>query len=163
DPGAIDRRLPDGLRAITVNLTAYDAEFQIDTSFSREVQVYVQFLGTVTPAPVASPSTPLGEPLARIQMVNGKAMAQTGMLPPVSGPTTLWVDDARDAAPTYATGASQTMWFRDPFVADLQTPRDEKAPEALTDSPLENKQVSVSASRYGALGRLVVTSVFSQG
>ena len=42
-------------------------------------------------------------------------------------------------------------------------PTDETALDALRASPLEHKQVDVDASRYGANGRLVVTSVFAQG
>ncbi|HEU4728632.1 MAG TPA: hypothetical protein VFT22_12100 [Kofleriaceae bacterium] len=156
DPGDLQHRLPAGAHAIEVNLAAYDAENRLDPSFDRDVQVYVQFLGTLTPT--------LGSrPLATIHMTAGQATGQTISLPPVFGPTTLWVDDGGDADPTYATGTSPTLWYRDPFIADIQTPLDEKALNALADSPLDNKQVSVSGSRYGEVGRLVVTSVFSQG
>jgi hypothetical protein len=159
-PGDVNNRLPDGQRLITVNLTAYDANAEVDPTFDRDVDVYVQYLGTLTPSMYGNPPPP---PLAKLHMTAGKAMAQTVMLPPVFGATTLWFDDHEDAAPTYATGTSPTLWFRDPTIADIQTPIDETALNALTDSPLENKQVTVSASRYGATGRLVVTSVFSQG
>jgi hypothetical protein len=159
NPGSVDpaNRIPDGTRAVTVNLTAYDAAFAVDPTFDRDVQVYVQFLGTLTPALGAAP------PLATIRMTAGKAMARTVMLPPVFGRTTLWVDDGADANPTYATGTSPALWYRDPTIADLQTPPSETAVDALTSSPLANKQVTVNGSRYGANGRLVVTSVFSQG
>jgi hypothetical protein len=43
-PGDLQHRLPDGLRAITVNLTAYDALSEVDPSFDRDVEVYAQFL-----------------------------------------------------------------------------------------------------------------------
>jgi len=156
-PGDKLHRLADGARTITVNLTAYDAAFAVDTTFDRDVQVYAQFLGTLTPELGSTPA------LATFHMTAGRAMAQTLMLPPVLGPTTLWVDDGADADPTYATGASPTLWYRDPTIADLQTPPRETALDALTASPLQNKQVTVDSSRYGANGRLVVTSVFSQG
>jgi hypothetical protein len=95
-------------------------------------------------------------------------------LPTVLGPTTLWIEDGPKAiqgsrkidpayAPTYATGTSPVLWFRDPFIADIQRPVDETRGDALQVSPLQNKQVAVDESRYGAVGRLVVTSVFSQG
>jgi hypothetical protein len=90
------------------------------------------------------------------------------MLPArVFGPTTLWIDDGEGAGDEYVpgkiAGASPTLWFRDPFIADLQTPRDEMAIDALTRTPLQDKQVAVQGSRYGARGRLVITSVFAQG
>ncbi|MEO8552208.1 MAG: hypothetical protein ABI678_19665, partial [Kofleriaceae bacterium] len=38
--GSKTQRLPDTQRTITVNLTALDAAGEVDTSFSRTVQVY---------------------------------------------------------------------------------------------------------------------------
>jgi hypothetical protein len=55
------------------------------------------------------------------------------------------------------------IWYRDPYIADIQTPSDEMALDALESSPLENKQVTVNGSRNGAMGKLIVTSVFTQG
>jgi len=157
DPGAVDRPLSPDQRMVEIDLTARDAAGNIDTSFEREVQVYAQFLGTLTPALGADP------PLAKIQMIAGQAMGTTIMLPPVFGPTTLWIDDGQDAEPTYATGTSPALWYRAPFIADIQTPGSQTASDALTRSPLELKQVTVNGSRHGALGRLVVTSTYSQG
>ncbi|MBA3459701.1 MAG: hypothetical protein H0T46_07055 [Deltaproteobacteria bacterium] len=154
--GTTMQRLLDTQRAITINITALDAEGEVDTTFDRNVQVYVQFLGTLTPK--------LSEaPLASIRVTAGKATNQTVMLPLALGPTTLWIDDGKDANPTYATGTSPTLWYRDPYIRDLQTPKSETALDALSSIPLEDKQVSVSQSRHGARGRFVVTSVFSQG
>jgi len=156
DPGSPENRLPDTERAITIDVTALDAEGAIDATFNNQVQVYAQFLGTITPAFGTAP-------LASIQLQNGVAANATVTLPNVFGPTVLWIDDAQAAEPTYATGTSPTLWFRDPFIADLQKPVSETALDALSHSPLEDKQVTVNASRYGANGRLVVTSVFAQG
>lgn len=83
-------------------------------------------------------------------------------LPVVFGPTTLWVEDGREGG-TYATGVSPILWYRDPYVADISRPDDEMALDALSSSPLELKQVTVSGSRYGATGRLVVTGTYAQG
>ncbi len=149
-------RLKDTDRTITVNLTALDVAGELDASFTRDVQVYAQFLGTLTPKLTEAP-------LATFRVTAGKAMNQTVTLPAAFGPTTLWIDDGKDADPTFATGTSPILWYRDPSVRDLQIPRDEKAPDALTSVLLENKQVTVSGSRHGANGRLVVTSAFSQG
>ncbi len=154
--GDADHRLADAARTITINIEARDADNHLDPTFDRDVQVYAQFLGTLTPT--------LGTtPLATIHVAAGVAMNKTVMLPPVFGPTTLWIDDGKAAAPTYATGTSPILWYRDPYIVDLQTPRSETAPDALSSIPLENKQIAVDSSRYGARGRLIVTSVFSQG
>jgi len=176
DPGDLQHRLPDTLRAITVNLTAYDEAFAVDTSFDRDVEIYAQFFGTVTPTPTLDSLTQMVPPqLPTFHLTAGRAQNQTFMLPLVFGPTTLWVEDGpkpisdtdRRIDPTYhptlVTGTSPTLWFRDLAIADIQTPTKEDALNALVNSPLELKQITVNSSRYGSAGRLVVTSVFSQG
>jgi hypothetical protein len=156
DPGSAAERLPETTRTVVVDVTAIDANGQVDAGFANPVQVYVNFLGTLTPYLGATP-------LATIAMASGRATDQTITLPPVFGPATLWFDDGAAAQPTYATGASPVLWYRDPFIEDTQRPEDEMAIDALSRSPLEGKQVTVRASRHGANGRLVVTSVFTQG
>jgi len=166
DPGAIDRRLAEGLRTVTINLTAYDADNQLDPTVDRDVLVYVQYLGTLTPTPDFTSLMPASGAPQKIHMTAGQAMQQVVTLPPaVLGPTTLWIDDGDPKSPnrTFAVGTSPVLWFRDPFISDIQTPPDETKIDALQVSPLQNKQVAVSASRYGSKGRLVVTSVFAQG
>jgi len=160
DPGTVDQRLPDSARMVTVHVTAKDHDNEIDTSFNDPVRVYAQFLGTVTPD--------LNQmPLATIQMQNGVATNQEITLPFVYGPTTLWFDNGTGFGGDYEhgpiAGTSETLWYRDPWIADLQTPRDETAVDALSRTPLTDKQINVTESRYGARGRLVVTSVYAQG
>jgi hypothetical protein len=58
---------------------------------------------------------------------------------------------------------SPTLWYRDPFIADIQTPSSETAVDAYSNSPLNGKNIAVDTSRYGANGAMVVTSVFAQG
>lgn len=170
DPGAPDRRLADGARAVTFDVEARDAEGAFDPTFSGELQVFAQFLGTLTPEFGAMP-------LHDFQITDGRATGISFTLPPTFGPTVLWVDNGRGIGPSYVpgtiAGTATTLWFRDPFVSDLQTPRDETALDALSVSPLQDKQISVggrpgsaeaaAGSRYGSRGRLVVTSVFAQG
>ena len=159
--GEIDNRLPDTARNVTVNLTALDQDAQVDTSFDQTIRVYAQFLGTLTPQ--------LDQmPLAQIPMSGGMATNAMITLPDsVLGQTTLWFDNGSGLGPDYqhgaVTGISPTLWYRDPFVRDIQTPRDEMAVDALSITPLTDKQVTVDESRNGATGRLVVTSVFAQG
>jgi hypothetical protein len=155
-PGSPTARLSETQRTIVVDVTAIDARGQPDTSYNNQVQVYVNYLGTLTPYLG-------GTPLATISMNAGVATNQSIMLPAVYGPTTLLFDDSGSTNPTFALGASETLWYRDPHIVDIQRPLDEMALDALSASPLEQKQVSVRESRYGANGRLVVTSVFAQG
>jgi len=155
NPGDINNRLPDTARSVSFTITAKGPDGQIDTTYNKQLQVYAHYLGTLSPYLG-------GTPLATVPMSGGKGTLTT-MLPPVFGPTTVWFDDGTDADATYATGVSPTLWFRDPFVADIQTPSSETAVDALDAAPLDNKNVDVRASRYGAQGRLVITSVYTQG
>ncbi|HLL21096.1 MAG TPA: hypothetical protein VK427_03145, partial [Kofleriaceae bacterium] len=160
-PGDVDHRLLDSERKVVINIRAKDAEGQLDASFNDTVRVYAQFLGTLTPD--------LEElPIASIAVVNGAATNQTVNLPAsVLGPTTLWIDNGKGVGSEYQfgaiTGTSVTLWYRDPFIRDLQTPRDEMAVDALSLTPLTDKQVRVGGSRHGATGALVITSTFAQG
>jgi hypothetical protein len=161
-PGTPAMRLPDTTRMITLDVSAFDADGSQNTTLTTQLQVYVQYLGTLTPA-LEAPA-----PLATFNLVNGVAKGQVVTLPPVFGPTTLWVQDGAGSAPTYATGSSPQLWFRDPQIVDIQRcavmfPTCETSLDALASSPLVSKNVDVRTSRYGADGRLVVTSVFAQG
>ena len=159
--GDINSRLPDTARSVTVNLTAKDADGEVDTGFDQPIRVYAQFLGTLTPSLEDMP-------LATIPMSGGRASnAQITLPDSVLGQTTLWFDNGTGLGPGYkhgaVTGVSPTLWYRDPYIRDIQTPRDETAIDALSITPLTDKQVTVAASRHGADGRLVVTSVYAQG
>lgn len=156
DPGAPDRRLDSANRTMEIQVEAIGSDGERDTAFDREVKVYVQFLGTLTPS--------LGSalPFARIPLTAGMSAPTTVTLPVVFGPTSLWVEDDTEGG-SYPTGTSPTLWYRDPYLADVSTPRDLMALDALTASPLQNKQVTVTQSRHGARGRIVVTGVYAQG
>jgi hypothetical protein len=156
DPGSVTNRLPDTARTVMVSLQAKDADNLDDPTYSQPVQVYVHFLGTLSPYLD-------GMPLQTITMTGGKATNVTIMLPPVFGPTTIWFDDGKNPGATYATGISPTLWYRDPYVADIQTPTSETALDAFSNSPLVTKNIAVDQSRHGPNGLLVVTSVFAQG
>jgi hypothetical protein len=160
DPCPAAGPLADTARTVTFDVTALNEKNEKDTTFDTDVQVYAQFLGTLTPS--------FGSmPLLTFHVTAGAATGQTITLPNVFGPTVIWVDDGSgigsDYIPGRVTGTSDVLCYRDPFIADLQTPRDEMALDALTATPLQDKQIGVNASRYGARGRLVVNSVFSQG
>ncbi len=156
DPGDIDHRLPDTARSVTLSITAKGPNGETDTTFNNSLQVYAHFLGTLTPYLG-------GTPLATVSMNAGQGTVSL-MLPSAYGPTTVWIDDYTDGDnATYATGVSPTLWFRDPFIADIQRPASETSIDALDAAPLDNKNVDVRASRYGDKGRLVITSIYTQG
>ena len=156
DPGSIDARLPDAARAVSLRLSAVDENGNPDTTYNNTLQTYVHFLGTLTPYlghPTTLPSVTMKDGVGQVSLT----------LPPVFGPTTVWFDDGADANPTSTTGVSPTLWYRDAFIADIQTPLSETSLDALQVGPLDTKNIDVRASRYGARGRLVVISRFSNG
>ena len=159
DLGAEDRRLPDGEHLVQLRVTALDAHNEVDAGFDAAVDVYTHFLGSLTPARDGSPPD-------LTMLVRGGVGEGSLTLPNSFGPTYLWVEDARpmgDRTPTFATGTSATIWYREPWLDDISRPADEMALDALERSPLEGKQVTVQSSRFGASGRLIVTGVYTQG
>src|SRR5690606_25551937 len=133
-----------------------DTEGEVDESFAGEVDIYTHFLGSLTPD--------LGdEPLATVTMTGGRSAEIPLELPPVFGQTFLWVVHTRGDAPTFATGTSPTLWYRDPALIDVSRPADEMALDALESYPLEGEKIQVGALRYGARDRMVVSGVYAQG
>ena len=84
--GSPDSPLADTDRTIVLNVQAKDAQNQPDPSFDKDVQVYAQFLGTLTPNFGAMP-------LASFHVTAGQATNQTFDLPVAFGPTVIWIDD----------------------------------------------------------------------
>ncbi|MEO6775483.1 MAG: hypothetical protein ABI467_21150 [Kofleriaceae bacterium] len=156
DPGDVDHRIAATENTVVVNLQAKDANGNDDATYTKQVSVYAHYLGTLTPYLD-------GVPLATVNVQNGVAMNVSVKLPPVFGPTTVWFDDDPAAGATYAVGVSPTLWYRDPFIADIQTPANEMSVDAFSNSPLNGKNIAVDASKHGADGLMVVTSVFAQG
>ena len=157
DTGSPSDRLADDARDVVFDITALNADGEVDASFSREVDMYVHHLGSLTPSPES------GQVLRRIMLTDGVAQNVAQELPRAFGQTFLWVEDTAGDDATFATGTSDTLWFRDPWIADVSTPDDEAALDALESSPLELKQIIIRDSRYGERGRLVATGAYAQG
>jgi hypothetical protein len=155
DLGSPDDRLDDGLSQVAVAVTALDETGRVDTRFTGAVDVYVQTLNALTEQP------------AKLALTAGMGSASVQMPKVVFGSTYLWIEDvAGDSTriPTYATGTSPTLWFREPLLKDISTPDLTGTPSSwLRRSPLEGKQVRISSSQHGAAGRLVVTGVYADG
>jgi hypothetical protein len=155
-PGTEDMRLPDDERQVTLHISALDERGLLDVGYTRQVEIYTHYLGTLSPEPGGEV-----EPVVAT-LAAGEAMV-TLELPQPYGATFLWVEDVASAGATFATGTSPTLWYRDPFLVDVSTPVDETGLSALEHSPLEQKQVRVAASQHGAAGKLIVTAVYAQG
>ena len=55
DPGSIDARLPDAARAVSLKISAIDENGNPDPTYGNTLQVYVSFLGTLSPYLGGSP------------------------------------------------------------------------------------------------------------
>jgi hypothetical protein len=156
DPGSPENPIDTANRDVEIVVSAIGPDGEIDTEFEFQVFVRAQFLGRVTPALNAPP-------IQLIQLTAGVSQPTTVTLPPeVFGPTVIWIEDAGDGG-SFATGTSPILYYRDPFVSDLQRPADEESIDALSSSPLVDRQIRVVESEYGANGKLVVTSIYAQG
>jgi len=85
----------------------------------------------------------------------GTLMNHSVTLPLAFGSTSIWIDEPVSGA----TGASPTIYFRNAFVDEAQTPPDITATNATFCSPFNGKFLIFDHARGS--GQLVVTSVFS--
>ncbi len=148
--GSATERLSDEARTVTAELEAYDDLGRLDTGFDHEVDVRVHYLGSLSATGVTA------------QLEEGRGTVSIE-LPAVLGATFLWVEDTLDAEATSATGASDTLWFREPLLEDVSTPDLGRPSTWLRQSRFEGKQVRVEASKHGGGGHLIVTGVYAQG
>jgi hypothetical protein len=174
-------------RAVTDTNLVFDVEALDDgrahDNFSGNIYAYIFFENTLTPShnvvrqlvSAGGGAKPV-KPLATIQMSGGWAknqtidLSQNGQqgLPPVYGPTALWVEDAQPddntsftLAGSYATGASDLIYYTNPRIDQVRTPLNPTDPLYNTDIPLANKEATITNDTPGA-GKLVVTAVFPQ-
>src|SRR5262249_49210014 len=151
--GTQTNRLQAPVDKVSLAVEARDQLDALDSGFSGVLTVSVSSLATLDAI-----QTPL-------TVTNGKGAA-TLELPITFGATYLWVEDATgDAhrAPSYAAGVSPMIWFREPFLDDIQRPDLDDRASGLRHSPLENKQAKIAGSKFGADGKLVVTGVYADG
>ena len=157
DLGSRDSPLADAELTVTVAISAIDAQGHVDPSFSGNIDLYVHYLGGLTPE-LSSVDSLLSTAIA-----SGRADGIRVTMPRVFGPVFLWAEHSRGDAPTFATGTSPVLQFRNAFLEDVSRPPNEMALDAFEASPLEEKQILINESRYGERGRLIVTGVYAQG
>ncbi len=147
---------PVSVPSATFTAVAVDDNGKQVTS-DLDVDVFISFGGVKTGGSSACGADATGgTPLTTVHLTHG-AMAQptTVMLGQAFGSTSLWFDERS----SHATGASPTIYFRNPFIDEVQMPADPMAVNATFCSPFNNRFITVNNARPG--GKLVVTSVFS--
>lgn len=123
---------------------------------NMEADIYISFGGIKTGANSACGADASGNhPIERVQLSGGVLMNHTTQLSGAFGSTSIWVDEPS----SHATGASPTIYFRNPTIPEVQTPPDLTAMNATFCSPFNNKFVIIDKASAG--GQLVVHSVFS--
>jgi hypothetical protein len=146
---------PVQARKATFNVIAKDEEGQL-VAQDLSVNVFISFGGIKTGADSACGADASGNnPIETIQLTGGKMMGHTVEVPGAFGATSIWVEEPI----AHASGASPTIYFRNPFISDVQTPPDLTASNATFCSPFNNKFVIIDHATGD--GELVVSSVFS--
>ena len=153
---------PNADRNLRFDVTARNRKGEVATELTGKIQSYVFFLGALSPDRSSGASS-----LQEIMLVDGIARDVTLNLPTAYGPSSLWLEDEGEMGrpSTFAVGATPTIWYREPYLSDVQRP---PVPATRAASPsnyrssLEGKQVRVNQSQWGANGKLVVTSVATQ-
>ena len=164
DPGVVvgTEAMPNADRMVRLKIEAIDKRGQLATGFNATVQAYVFFLGTLTPP------RDNGVGIQGITLTNGVADNVLVNLPTAFGPSSLWIEDQGEAGrePSYAAGATPILWYRDPYLSDVEAPAGTLSAgpsPANYHSILENKQIFVHTSQFGPTeGHLVVTSIGPQ-
>jgi hypothetical protein len=145
---------PVSVRQATISLFALDDKGAPWTQ-DVDVDVYISFGGVKTGLLTNCGADVNGtQPIQTIHLAGGQAVNQTVVLPQAFGATTIWIDEHT----SHATGASPTIYFRNPLISDIQTPPDLTATNATFCSPFNGKFIIVD--RASGSGQLVVSSVF---
>jgi hypothetical protein len=121
-----------------------------------DAQLYLSFGGVKTGVTsMCGSDDPDKSPIETIHLAGGQVKGHTVTLPVAYGATSLWLDEQTN----HATGASPTIYFRNPYITDVQTPPDTTAANATFCTPFAGKFIIVDQPAMPT-GKLVVTSVF---
>lgn len=140
---------------VTYDVTMVDDQGAIiDADF--DVQVYISSGGMKSGLEMGCGA--VGAPVLPIEtlhLVGGRLLNHTTTLPQAYGPTNVWLEEET----SHAGGASPTLYYRNPYISDIQTPPDVNAANAAYCNPYDRRFVTVDSTATG--GHLVVTSVFN--
>lgn len=144
---------PVAVRRATFEVIARDEQGQV-VEQDLDADVFVSFGGVRTGQATTCQSSQSVKPLATLRLSAGRAVGRTVDLPQAFGPTNLWIEERS----THVIGASPTIYFRNPYISDVQKPLDLAAPNVTFCTPFEKRFVLIDGAE-GA-GKLVVSSVF---
>ncbi|MGZ3428990.1 MAG: hypothetical protein ACXVCV_20195, partial [Polyangia bacterium] len=146
---------PVNVKQATFNIVARDEQGNI-VAKDIDVDVFISFGGVKTGANSACGADETGNaPIEKVTLKAGKLMNHSVTLPLAYGSTSIWLDEPVSGA----GGASPTIYFRNAFINEAQTPPDPMAANATFCSPFNGKFLIFDHATGS--GQLVVTSVFS--
>jgi hypothetical protein len=129
----------------------------------RDLSLYTWFLGTLGRSFGTDQSQRCANAAAMVHVTHGTASGVQVTLPPVFGPTQIWLEDCTQPGASFAVGATDPFWFPYPTIADVSQPRVDPSCDPIVtlfaNSALEGKQVAIDAS---PTGKIVVTGKFAQ-
>jgi hypothetical protein len=145
---------PVNVKTATFNIVARDEQGAVITK-DIDVDVFISFGGVKTGANSACGADESGtQPIERVTLKSGMLMNHSVTLPLAFGSTSIWIDEPSSGA----TGASPTIYFRNAFISEAQTPPDLTAANATFCSPFNGKFL-IFDHPTGS-GQLVVGAVF---
>jgi hypothetical protein len=146
---------PVDVKQATFNVIAHDEQGNVVTS-DVDVDVFISFGGVKTGANSACGADIAGnQPIEKVTLKAGMLMNHTVQLPLAFGSTSIWIDEPNSGA----TGASPTIYFRNAYIDEAQTPPDLMATNATFCSPFNGKFLIFDHARNG--GQLVVGAVYN--
>ena len=146
---------PVNVQQATFNIVARDEEGNVIPN-DVDVDIFISFGGVKTGANAACGADIAGnQPIEKVTLKAGMLMGHTVQLPLAFGSTSIWVDEPASGA----TGASPTIYFRNAYIDEAQTPADIMAPNATFCSPFNGKFLVFDHARNG--GQLVVGAVYN--
>ncbi len=145
---------PVDVQTATFNIVGRDEQGNVVPD-DITADVFISFGGVLTGANSGCGADESGaDPIETITLTSGMLMNHTVTLPAAYGATALWIADKASGA----TGASPTIYFRNAFIAEAQTPPDLTAMNASFCSSFNGKFLTFDHATGS--GQLVVTSVF---
>ena len=146
---------PVDVKQATFNVIARDEQGNVVGS-DVDVDVFISFGGVKTGANSACGADIAGnQPIEKVTLKAGMLMNHTVQLPLAFGSTSIWIDEPNSGA----TGASPTIYFRNAYIDEAQTPPDLMATNATFCSPFNGKFLIFDHARGS--GQLVVGAVYN--
>ncbi len=146
---------PVDVKQATFNVVARDEQGNV-VAKDITAEIFISFGGVKTGANSACGADETGNaPIETVTLTSGKLMNHSVTLPLAYGSTSIWIEEQT----SHAGGASPTIYFRNAFINEAQTPADPMAANATFCSPFNGKFL-IFDHPTGS-GQLVVTSVFS--